>query len=209
MKKMLILVLAFALLVASFAMADRPAETTVGASGTLNATSTAGNATAQGGNVTNVDLEGTYSTLRWQGFYGNVSATLQLGLVNDVFYDFGSVDVNAVYATQNNTFNFATAVAVTGVGGLDTAWGYASGDDQIADVYTVQITNDGYTDALGVIRGNFRSYVIGTVVAPDAKANVAFGANINTGAGFNAGDRDYELMVPADGTETYYFFMSI
>ncbi|MFP4403499.1 MAG: hypothetical protein ACLFPJ_04060 [Candidatus Woesearchaeota archaeon] len=214
MKKMLVLVLVMALFCASFVMADaREAETTVGTSGTLDETDTAGDAEAEGGNVTNVDLDGTYSTQRWQGFYGDVSATLQLGLATDVFYDFGTVGVEAVYATQNQAFNFAGATNVDDVTGLDTAWGYTDGDDQIVDVYTETISNDGYTDALGVNprTSDFNSYAIGTAANPASKDDVAFGATVeNAGAtGFDGGTYNYELMLPADGIETYYFYMSI
>jgi len=173
----------------------------------------AGNTDAEGGNVTMMNLSATVSTQRWAGFYGNVTGTLGLGLGTDVFYSFSAANALTVFASQNQTFDWASIEASTGAEvDAATAWNYAAGNDQAADVYAgaVQVgtTTGAITEVATLQSGNFITGIFDDA-APDGKGNFAFGVNVSSAACFDGTTCDYELMVPADGTETYYFFVEI
>jgi hypothetical protein len=179
--------------------------------GTLS-TSTVGNDTAQGGNVTMMNLSTTQTTTRWQGYYGNVSGSLSLGYGSDVFYDFSSSSISSVFVSQNETFDFTqleTAQAVD----IDAVWGYASGVDRAIDIFT------GSSSILGVSApsveleptgSNFNSTILDDG-NNQTKSGFAFGVNVQEPAVpcFDGSNCEYELMVPSDGQETYYFFLTI
>jgi len=61
--------------------------------------------TAQAGNVTRLDIYGYTTTQSWQGYYGNVSGTIQLADSSDkVFYNWSLASPSGeVYATENGS----------------------------------------------------------------------------------------------------------
>ncbi len=207
MKKIII-----ALMVAAFSIFGIVYAATQGATvnelstGSLTET-TAGSDEAYGGNVTLMNLTATASTDRWQGYYGNVTGTLSLGIGTDIFYDFSSAAATAVYASQNQTFNFANIEASTGAE-IDTEWGY-TGSDIAANIYAGARNVAGVvTQTVTLASGNFVSAIFDDSGVSD-KSYFAFGVNVTTAACFDGNQCDYELMVPADGLETYYFFVEI
>ena len=124
----------FVLVLSIFALASYVSASgdPTGASTTFIKTGTAPNDTAGSqqaiaGNVTEVNLYGYSTTRSWQGFYGNVTGTIQLTDANDnVFYNWSVASPRGqVYVTTNNTvqwayvecFNFTS----TGTQALDTA----------------------------------------------------------------------------------------
>jgi len=209
----------FTLFTASFALAGiENATVSVGATGNLTEGSESVSApvTAQGGNVTNVDIETNVSTTKWQGFYGNVSGNLVLGLNTNVLYDFGSgaVVANTIYATQNSSFNFA-GLNEGNATDVDNVFGFTTGGDpdQAVDVFTIQTSPDTLvnTNSTTLADGNFQCFL-----ANDGNEGnetyMAFGGIVNANqAGFNGQLMDYELLVPvrAGTTPVYYFYMSI
>jgi len=80
---------------------------------------TAGTANAQAGNVTELNIFGYSTTQTWQGYFGNVSGTIQLADANDnVLYNWSLANPQGeVYASSNETiswtniqcFNFTSA----------------------------------------------------------------------------------------------------
>ncbi len=210
--KIMVLVAVMAMLVASFAIADaREAETTEGESGTLDLNEDAGSYEVTGGDVTEINLSTDASTSRWQGFFGNTSATLALGLGSSIMYDFGQQDVTAVYATVNEGLDFSALEAVDAEE-VDNIWSFTDGSDRAQFVFNETMTQDGIDDVASLQNGNFQSFVTATEAIPSVKTEFAFGAVVdNDGAeGFNGNIYNYELMVPTeDSTETYYFFMRI
>lgn len=221
MKKLFMLMFAITMLFASFAAADvgELAAVAVGAEGTWTETAAAGSTAVNAGNVTQVNVSGSYTTEKWVGFYGNVSASLYLGSGAQVFYQFADANVNTVYASTDAAFNFG-GLQVATPANVDTAWsfGNAADTDQAVDVFTTNtLTHDGvanlYNATLGIGVGDFATFVASDVAGPAAKNDLAFGAVVqNAGAqGFDGTQWQYEMLVPAtgSGTDTYFFFMTI
>ncbi len=215
-KRMAMVLLVVFALVQSFVAfaAYQGATVSEGATGSLTET-TAGSDSAVGGNVTLINLTATVSTERWQGYYGNVSGTLRLGVGSNIFYDFSGASAAAVYASQNSSFDFTSLVAGTAAQ-VDTAWSYSTGSDQATDIYTGTATIESTTNVPVVeLQPNGNGWYSGIFNDGNSalKSNFAFGANVSsTGAtAFDGNTWQYQLMVPADGTagETYYFFLSI
>lgn len=208
--KIIVLMVALALC-ASFAFADvDDAETNVGQSDKYDEGTEADSYVVEGGNVTEINLSGSATTESWQGFFGNTTANLRLGMGTDVLYDFGETDTTAVYATTNDAFNFS-ALEEGAAADVDSAWGL-SGDDAATNVFNESVDHDGLsgTDAATMEDGNFQAYIADD--GGSGKENFAFGAIVdNDGAeGFNGKTYNYEMMVPTeDSSEEYYFFMSI
>jgi len=202
--------LLIAVMLASFAFAQSAAETDVIGTGRLTET-TAGNATAQGGNVTLLNLTVTRSTDRWQGFYGNISGTLALGFGSDIFYDFSGSGPTSVFASRNETFDF-TALEQATAADIDTAWGYADGADQAVDIYTTTATIEGVNAPaveLEPAGSDFNSSIFDMGVS-SAKTHFAFGVDVQAAKPcFDGSSCEYELMVPSEGLEVYYFFLTI
>ena len=197
--KIMVLVAVMAMLVASFAIADaREAETTEGESGTLDLNEDAGSYEVTGGDVTEINLSTDASTSRWQGFFGNTSATLALGLGSSIMYDFGQQDVTAVYATVNEGLDFSALEAVDAEE-VDNIWGFTDGSDRAQEVFTETLSYDDITDTASLTNENFQSYIAGLSDA-STKDEFAFGAVVdNDGAeGFNGNIYNYELMVPTE-----------
>ena len=171
-----------------------------------------GNDSAIGGNVTPMNLSSNISTDRWQGYYGNVTGTLAFGYGSYIFYEFSAGEATAVFATQNQSFDFSRLEAGTAAD-LDTVWNYLTGNDQAVDVYTGNLTNITGVVAPAVELNPTGQNLNSTILDDGSSAlkeNFAFGAIIQNGATcFDSSSCDYELLVPADGTETYFFYLEV
>lgn len=81
---------------------------------------------AYAGNVTEITAVGYSITQTWQGYYGNVSGTIQLGNVdNDIMYNWTLADPEGeIYATTNDSISWSTIqclnFSATGNEGDDT-----------------------------------------------------------------------------------------
>ncbi len=97
---------------------------------------TAGSVPAQAGNVTELNIYGYSTTQSWQGYFGNVSGTIQLADANDnVMYNWSLANPQGeVYASTNSSiswtniqcFNFTatgTYVDESGNGGTTNLYG--------------------------------------------------------------------------------------
>lgn len=175
-------------------------------------TETTGNTvTAEGGNVSNLNIYSNMSTYRWQGYVGNVSGDLSLGRDNNTLYHFGSAEIDTVFATTSSDYAWATLEASTAAE-VDTQWGFSDGADQAVDAYTDSNDIEGITVPTVTLEG---AHVCGLFDdgSVAAKTNFAFGANVTEGgmAGFDGDFYEYEVMVPtpAQSTETYYFYVSL
>jgi len=202
----LVIILAF-----SAYAATEGAETDRIGTGKLQET-TAGSTEAEGGNVTLLNLTTTQSTARWQGFYGNVSGSLSLGLGSDVLYDFSSATISSVFASMNQTFDFTVLQAAT-TNQIDTVWGYGSGADIAANIFTGITTVEGVAGPsveLEPIDSDFNTTIFNDG-SSSVKESFAFGVTVQEPAVpcFDSSDCEYELMVPATTGEVYYFFLSI
>lgn len=188
------------------------ASISLGTTGQYTATSS-GTANAQGGNATNLNLSSNSSTIKWQGFYGNVSGGIRLGSGSNVFYNFGNAIYTTVFATQDSGFNWATMAAGTAAQ-VDTAWsfGTASDVDQAVDIYSATTSFAGVSGAESLNTSTVFETGILNDGASAVKNDFAFAANvISAGAsGFDGNNYQYQLMVPVGtGFETYNFYLSL
>ncbi len=215
LKKLLVLMMTFFVSVSFLYAVTTPSGgvTTVGDSGTYTA-STAGNASAVGGNVTSVNIASSISTTKWQGFYGNVTGNQRLGSGANVFYDFGSTTFTTVFATTGTSIAWASLEAGNIVS-LDGNWSFntASDVDQAVDIFGT--LNETYLSIASVpklaISSNFSMYVFNDGGNVD-KGDYVFAAAVSSAgaAGFDGKIWNYELMVPVGGSaETYYFYAAL
>ncbi len=196
-------------------LAQQGADISEGDTSRISETS-AGSDTAEGGNVTQLNLSVIISTSKWQGYYGNVTGALALGSGSDYFYNFSNSVVDAVYASQNESFDF-TAIEQAAAADVDTQWGYttATDSDQAADIFTGTTSVGGVSAPSAELEpvGNGWNSTIFDCGSNDDKSYFAFGVNVqDAGNGcFDGTTCQYELIVPADGasSELYYFFLSI
>ena len=212
MKKVLIaLIMASVCITAAFAI-DDPAGVTVTEDnrGTLTATSAATNI-AEGGNVSDLNLETNTSTIRWAGFVGNVSGEVNLGRGTDVLYSFGDAEFSTVFATTSAAYAWSTLEAGTAAS-VDTVWGFSAGADQAVDAFTGSTAIESIT----VPTVTFEDATFTAGIFDDGSSAVkndfAFGAPVlAAAAGFSGKDVEYEIMVPTTegGTDTYYFYVTL
>jgi len=197
-------------LLAAYVYAQSGATTDIIDTGRLTETG-AGNATAQAGNVTMINLSSTSSTTRWQGFYGNVSGSLSLGLGNDILYDFSN-SPSAVYVSRNQSFDF-TSIETGDSIDIDAVWGFSGGADTAAAIFTDTTTLEGVVapcTELEPTGSNFNTTIM-DMGANYSKTSFAFGVQVQEPAipCFDNTECEFEVMVPVTGTEVYYFFLSI
>jgi hypothetical protein len=188
---------------------------------------TAANDVTEGGNITNLDINGTSLTDRWAAYYGLVTGDIALrdAADNYVFkWTWAPTDGGDVCLTTGSAYNFAGAVAAT-TAGIDTAWSFTSGADQAADTFVGTCSDLNFSQ--GVVTtpikithlspSTFMTCAIKTA-AGAAKANFAFCTPIQdhvaVGKSYKNTAADYEVMVPTSdasgtATETYYFYMQL
>jgi len=233
---MAIIIVAMVLVLASMALAVDRAGAVSGASVTKGISSrltaaVAQSDDAQAGNVTQLNLSTSKSTAKWAGYFGQVSATLALGIGSDQLFSFGSAandQIVSVLASTDTGFNFGNLVAATAAN-VDTIYGFAAADidsgtltlddstPTIAGVSTVPAANlRAHTGAGTLSTSIYQSGVLADTAGPGAEGDLAFGVSTNSDERdfANATVVDYELIVPISGgdtgvEETYYFFLDL
>ena len=205
------------------------AAITEGPSGTLTETSS-GSDDAQGGNVTEINLTTTSSTVKWQGYFGQVTAALKLGIGSDILFNFGSVpngQIKTVLASPDSSFDFSSLQAAS-VNDVDTAWSFTTtdadsatstltGSATIAQVASVPTASLNAYNSTGSLKTDiYSSGALADTGSPSAVTDFAFGVSIDANQRDfrNTTVVDYELIVPVNtsgvaGTQTYFFFLDI
>jgi hypothetical protein len=179
----------------------------------------------QGGNVTNLALSSNTSTLKWAGYWGNVTGGLLLAPSSGSFSFYtwawnASKGGEVCSVAAATGFNWA-AVAATTAGVVDTTWGFTTTDPDSA---TNTLTQGSCAITIGGVAlstvGNFTG--IGTnfeTCAVDDGATThmsdfAFCVNITTnGTLFNNQTGNYQLIMPTNNTagttSTDYFWLDL
>ena len=108
------------------------ANVTVGGSSSWNETLTSSDV-AQGGNSSHLNLSTTASTIKWQGYFGQISSNLGLSINGNAktLYSFGAAlddQVKAVYASIDLNFNLANLQSNVKLNNLDLAMGWSSNE---------------------------------------------------------------------------------
>ncbi len=198
-------------------------------SGSITETSAETHA-AQGGNVSEIDVSSTASTIKWAGLFGEVTTSLKLGISSDVLYDFGSAandQIKTVLASTDSSFDFSQLQAATAAN-VDSTWGFVAGDvDSATSVFIGSsiIATVGSVPSVGLNAHDsdntlntslYNSGLLADTASPSVENDFVFGVSVEADelAFDNLTTIDYELIVPvSDGgtgiLETYYLFLDI
>jgi len=185
---------------------------------------------AQGGFVTEIDLDATACTAKWQGYYGDLTGAIKLGDSQGNYMFEWAWDASKgaeVIATTNTaipTWSSIAATDGTAMTAMETLWGWGTADsdgpaltfDHTSDSVTiagVDVADTRGTDSLGAtVAGDFDEVVI-TDGATAAKTNFLFVGVMNADKeAFDGTAKDFEMLVatPDTGaTETYYFYVEL
>lgn len=194
----------------------------------------AGNLSALAGNVTEMTIYGYTVTQAWQGYFGNVSGTIQLTDANDnVMYNWSLADPEGeVYASESNAVNWANIACfdwATNGAALEATYNIASDDvdgiDETFGVYNHPLfyTNNIQIDADSCMSANIYddggvsdTNNFDEVILTDG-SNIVFTSLLEEASvlGFDGRDHDFEMLVLEDGhgTDTasriYYFYVEL
>ncbi len=178
--------------------------------------------TALAGNVTYFDVFGYTTTQSWQGYYGDVSGTIELASGSEsVLYNWSVVSASGeVYASRTFDVNFASiGCADAGeISGEESAMGQESGDvDSVSNTFnqnnhpgfyvgSIEITLDACKSANLFGSGDFYE----TLLADDA-SNIVYTSILGGGQGFDGNNYDFEMIVSENGKDDniptlYYFY---
>jgi len=188
---------------------------------------TAGNATTEGGNITDVDVDADSLTDRWGAFFGNVSGYLSLtdgAGVNDVYnWTWAAASQGEVCVSTDQAFDWANVEDsdAADVVAMNTAFGLGAAVDNTTGTFSTN--NCGLTFDQGAVANTANVTHMGlssfeTCAVDDSvtgtEGGFAFCTNIDaTGTNYNGTTANYEIMVPttpgAGNAETYYFFAEL
>lgn len=157
--------------VALFLVPSVAAVLPVGATVTENGNQTAppdapGSQAAIAGNVSNIDLNAFSTTQAWQGYYGNVTGTIQLADGSDnVMYNWSDVSPRGqVYASTNSSINWLTIQCFnfTATGTQFNATGETPGGTNLKGMNLTQLQNEFGIQARDYDSVNNTFYLIGS-----------------------------------------------
>ncbi|OGJ21279.1 hypothetical protein A3K73_05490 [Candidatus Pacearchaeota archaeon RBG_13_36_9] len=184
---------------------------------------------ALAGNVTYMTVFGYSTTQSWQGYYGNVSGTIQLADSNDkVLYNWSALAPNGeVYATRAFDPNFAAISCVDdgAIASEEALMGQIAGDaDSISNTFnakshpsffvgSIEIPINNCSSANLYGPGGEQSSSFYEVLLKD-DSNIIYTSVLEKNLeGFDGNDYDFEMMVAENGhgadtsATTYYFYI--
>ena len=191
------------------------------------------NVSAQGGNVTNVNIDALTITKSWQGYYGNVTGNIHLDDANNnSFYIWGNASSLAgeIYASRNNTIDWGTINCTTGAersaedGYLGLSW---SDGDSATNTFNGTIhpgflvgsqdigNNTCYSTTL-FVNGTSQNDSFHQILLSDSSGSLVYSTIMEDNQyAYNGQTADFQLLVgenehpSALGPTTYYFFVEI
>jgi hypothetical protein len=219
-----------ALAIVAYAAPTAPtALTTVQSSSRDLSTIAAQSASAQGGNVTEINIAALTITKSWQGYYGNITGQIALqDGNNNTFYNWSLTSMSGrVYATRNGSVSWTTFVNCTNTTARTTEQTYlgqaASDSDSITNTFT-GTSHPGFTIASNTIQADTcfstHGYVANnsqsanyTMLLLESRDDIIYTAIMNKSVvGFDGRQHDFELLVGENehvgsiGVTPYYFF---
>jgi len=191
-----------------------------------------GNVSAYAGNVTELSVTAHSTTQSWQGYFGNVSGTIQLTDGSDnVLYNWSTVSPNGeVYATRAFDVNFATvSCAESSVISTEEAFiGQLSSDaDSVSNTFTTPNHPEFFVGAVNISMNScnstniygpsgVQSFYFYEVLLADGASNIIYTSILEQGKqGFDTMLHDFEMIVGEDGhegnigTTNYYFYVEL
>jgi hypothetical protein len=210
------------------------ATVAVGTPQTKNATSP-GSVTADGGNITEVNVSSDTQTQAWQGFWGEVNG--QLVLQDAAAFNFFTWNLSnisgEVYASRDNAINFAAVFpnnncsidnVLTGFGQTDSVNNtFINNTNRFIQVGLVAINASTACAVYTYVNSTAQSTFFQTIILTDDTnndTNSSVGGNTsiyaapidNNQAGYNTDLHDYQLLVPVNrsaGVNTYFFYAEL
>ena len=191
------------------------------------------NHSAIAGNVTELDITGFTTTQSWQGYYGNVSGTIELANAGDsVLYNWSVASPEGeVYASVNdsvewtsiNCFNLSDTTLLNN---LETTFGIDSGDvDGVDETFSLSNHAEFFVGKIQFTSGNCSNTQLfddsgsgsfDEVILVDGDNKTVFASLLQEDAtGFDGDTTDFEMLVPEDGhgtdesTTQYYFYVEL
>jgi len=186
---------------------------------------------AKGGFVTEMNLDGTSRTTRWQGYYGNVSGSIALkdSQAHTMFsWAWDASKGGEVIATTNTSIppwtGFHSVDDSSTVTSLNTIWSWAASATDSANatlnttLENVIIADTTYTinaTTAGALQPTASQWQCGAIATenPVGTDDFIFVGIINaTTTSFDTTAKDYEMIVPTydnGATLTYYFYVEM
>ncbi len=192
-----------------------------------------GTISAQGGNITQVNIEAITITKSWQGYYGNITGNIVLeDGDNNSFYSWGNASSLAgeVYATRNSTVQWQTIRCLNGTERFseETYLGQlAESGDSVTNTFnktihpsfyvgTVSVANDTCFSTNVNVNGSSQQGEFYQILLSDNSSNSIYTTIIeNKKHAFNGQIADFQLMVGENehtgntGPTPYYFFVEL
>ena len=236
-KSMVTVLLVFIVLfMATYVVAVTPSGATVtpGTSSSAPEDAPGNDTNALAGNVTNLNFFGYSNTQAWQGYFGNVTGTIQLADSSDnVLYNWSLASPQGeVYSSQNSSINW-TGIACYNMSlhtQLETRYNIASDDvDGVNETFAFNNHPLYYTNNVQFSAGACNNTVLynqsgqgafyQTLMTDDVTngENVIFASILREedAQGFDGTFYDFEMIVLEDGhgtdtaTSTYYFWVEL
>lgn len=230
MKRFLFILFAFATIgmLSSVALAVNGASSVnIVGSGERAASDPAQSFNASAGNVTELLIQGDTVTQTWQGYFGNVSGTIQLADGSgNVMYNWSAANPSGeVLASVNQTVDWANIACAgtsdittlesrynvgTSVDGVDETFSGTTGSVTVANTALSGCRNTTIYDETGSSGVDFEELLLW-----DGDAAVFASILEQDALGFDNVTHDFQMMVLEDGhagdtlETTYYFFVEL
>jgi hypothetical protein len=188
-----------------------------------NVSQAPGNATAAGGNITNVNLTATTITEAWHGFYGQIAGNISLedsAGFRMYAWAFGATG-GEVFASRSNAVAWATIAAendcttdeaLTGTGSDRTNLTFTASSNSAFTVGTTNIAANSACSTHTYVNSTAQAVDFEEVILDDTTNIVYTGLLENNAQGFDNGNYDFQIIVPDNRTsavETYYFYAEL
>jgi len=192
------------------------ADTAVATSSSANAASAGNDPNALAGNITGLTLTGLTTTQTWQGYFGNVTGTIQLADSSDnVMYNWSLASPEGeVYASTASSITWSSIACASQAQQttLESNFNIASDDvDGVQETFGLDNHAEFYTNnhqfSAGACNNTkvFNNAGVGTfdeVLLSDG-SNTVFAALLQDDiVGFDAATHDFEMLVLEDGHGT-------
>jgi hypothetical protein len=188
---------------------------------------------AQGGNVTEVNIDSLTITKAWQGYFGNVTGNIHLDDANNnSFYVWGNATSlsGEVYASRNSSPSWTTinCTNATQRGLEETYLGQTVGDgDSVTNTFNRtlhptfyvgprQITNNSCYSTNVFVNGSSQNSTFYQIMLSDQWNTTVYTTILESDVyGYNARRMDFQLMVGenehfgSEGPTAYYFFTEL
>ncbi|MBN1275842.1 hypothetical protein JXA12_06165 [Candidatus Woesearchaeota archaeon] len=177
--------------------------------------------TANGGNITNMNVTQNIQTMKWQGYYGNVTNSLQLAGASGTFYEWTTTGTGWILLANSSSVSWGSLLLAGAAHAAeeDTFLGLSAGLDNVSSTLNetngADITINGVTISAGATLALQTESNGGTKWETSllrSGTNKIYAGTVNSGnQAYNGVSADYQLMVPVSstGVRTYYLYAAL